>query len=37
LDALETLLGASRERKKEAPPLAPNTTPSDAALIFFRF
>ena len=37
LDALETLLGASRERKKEAPPLAPNTTFSDAALIFFRF
>jgi hypothetical protein len=35
LDALETR-GASQERKKEAPPLAPNTT-SDAALIFFRF
>jgi hypothetical protein len=34
LDALEKR-GASQERKKEAPPLAPNT--SDAALIFFRF
>jgi len=28
--------GSSQERKKEAPPLAPNTT-SDAALIFSRF